>query len=74
LRAGGHAWPGGYPLFFITNDGCTLSFEAVLAKPREFFNDIWAHDRGRIAAVEINYEDAELTCAETGKPIPAAYT
>ena len=30
LRAGEYTFPGGYRLFFITNDGACLSFSAVL--------------------------------------------
>lgn len=29
LREGKYAFPGGYPLYFITPDGAALSFEAV---------------------------------------------
>jgi hypothetical protein len=34
LRAGPYAWPGGYPLYFLTIDGGTLSFAAVQAEVR----------------------------------------
>ena len=35
LRAGGFAWPGGYPLYFVTSDGGALSFATVrLSKMR----------------------------------------
>ena len=29
MRNGPYAWPGGYPLYFITSDGAALSFDAV---------------------------------------------
>ena len=29
LRAGAYAWPGGYPLYFLTSDGGALSFATV---------------------------------------------
>jgi len=35
LRAGPCAWPGGYPLYFITDDGEALSFETVRAEYRQ---------------------------------------
>ena len=35
-----YAWPGGYPLYFVTSDGAALSFEAVLANWR---NIVQAH-------------------------------
>lgn len=76
FRSGPYAWPGGYPLFFITADGAALSFEAAQECRHEILQAI-GHDDARsgwrIVAVEINYEDGELTCAHTGKPIPSAY-
>jgi len=75
LRAGPFAWPGGYPIFFITSDGAALSFEAVRAefKPivhamRQGLDDGW-----RVIAAEINWEDAQLTCDHTNQRIPSAY-
>lgn len=75
LRAGPWAWPGGYPLYFITSDGESLSFESVRENyyqcaysARYGIDDGW-----RIIGCEINYEDAELTCAHSGKPIESAY-
>jgi hypothetical protein len=76
LAAGPYAWPGAYPLYFITGDGEPLSFaaalaqkdkiEAALAKPG---SDI----RWQVTGIEINYEDASLYCNHTGKRIESAY-
>ena len=75
LRAGPYAWPGGYPLFFLTSDGEALSFETVRAEyaqvsraVRDKSNDGW-----RVVGCTINYEDAELTCAHSGNRIESAY-
>lgn len=75
LRAGGYAWPGGYPLYFITADGAALSFEAVRQEFRNVADDFMADASTgwRIVAVEVNWEDGELTCDHTGEPIPSAY-
>lgn len=76
LRNGKYAWPGGYPLYFVTSDGAALSFDAVRA---EWRNVVGAHLRNdtrggwHIAAVDTNWEDADLTCDHTGKRIEAAY-
>jgi hypothetical protein len=44
LRAGEYTFPGGYRLFFITNDGACLSFSSVLHNLQEIYysmmNDI----------------------------------
>lgn len=75
LRQGQYAWPGGYPLFFIMSDGSPLSFEAVRENFRLCVDALKRHldDGWRVAAVEINYEEPDLLCAHTGKPIDCAY-
>ena len=76
LRAGSAAWPGGYPLYFITADGGALSFESVRA---ELANVLWAIANNermggwRVVACAINYEDSDLTCDHSGKRIESAY-
>lgn len=75
LRSGPYAWPGGYPMYFITSDGAALSFQAVL---ENYCSVLWAmrqrvNDGWRVVAVDINWEDPELTCEHTGKRIPSAY-
>ena len=71
LRNGPYAWPGGYPMYFITSDGAALSFQAVrenycsvLWSMRKRMNDGW-----RVIAVDINWENRELTCDHTGERI-----
>lgn len=74
LRAGNSTDLGGYPLFFITQDGAALSFEAV----RENFEQVvwdYLHDAStgwRIVGCEVNYED-DITCNHNGLKIPSAY-
>ena len=75
LRNGPYAWSGGYPLYFITDDGDTLSFAAVREEWRAV---VWSHLIGmnggwHIQAVDINYEDDDLVCAHKGQHIPSAY-
>lgn len=75
LRQGDWAWPGGYPLHFITSDGAALSFEAVRENIKSV---IWsmrhgANDGWRVIGCEVNWEDSDMTCAHTGEPIPSAY-
>jgi hypothetical protein len=75
LRHGPYAWPGGYPLYFHTDDGAALSFEAVrdnlrlcLAAIQERSRDGW-----RVVGVAVNWEDSDLTCEQTGERIESAY-
>lgn len=79
LSNGPYAWPGGYPLFFVTEDGDAMSFEAVQENielvaratiSREMHH---AWHGWRVEAVDINWEDGDLYCCHTGKRIPSAY-
>lgn len=75
LRAGPYAWPGGYPLYFVTRDGAALSFEAVT---EQFLNVAWdflkdASTGWRIDGLATNEENGDLYCDHSGKKIPAAY-
>ncbi|TKW76784.1 MAG: hypothetical protein DI543_19145 [Bradyrhizobium icense] len=80
LAGGAFAWPGGYPLYFLMADGESLAFDvaglpdvaplirdAIIAGPHTG-NDDW-----RVVAVGVNWEDSEMTCVHTGRPIECAY-
>ena len=76
LRSGPYAWPGGYPLYFITNDGAALSFKTVRAEWREIVSAHLANDRRcgwLIVACDVNWEDDRLTDDHTGERIESAY-
>lgn len=75
MREGKYAWPGGYPLYFVMSDGDALSFEAAKAERRNILEAIHNRDGSgwRIVAVDVNWEDGELTCSHTGKRIESAY-
>jgi hypothetical protein len=75
LRSGPFAWPGGYPLFFVTSDGAALSFDAVRENIRSV---IWSirngvNDGWRVVGCDVNWEDFELFCDHTGNRIESAY-
>lgn len=75
LRAGDVAWPGGYPLYFVTRDGAALSFAAVRQQFASVADDFLSDSSSgwRVAAILINHEDPDLTCDHTGARIPSAY-
>jgi hypothetical protein len=75
MRIGPYAWPGGYPLYFITSDGAALSFDAAKAERRNILEAIRDKDNNgwRIVGMDINYEDGELYCEHTNERIPSAY-
>ena len=75
LRSGPFAWPGGYPLYFITDDCAALSFDAVSENLRSV---LWSirnevNDGWRVIGCDVNWEDASLYCDHTGKRIESAY-
>lgn len=75
MRDGKWAWPGGYPRYFICDDGEALSFEAAKENRRRILDSIanGIDDGWRIVAVDINWEDSDLICAHTNAPIESAY-
>lgn len=75
LRHGPHAWPGGYPLYFICSDGEALSFDACRANVGNVLDSILkdCRDGWRVVAMDVNWEDSDLTCSHTGKRIESAY-
>jgi hypothetical protein len=76
LRSGAYAWPGGYPIYFVTSDGAALSFGAVRAEWRNVVDAHLRNDKGcgwHIAGADINWEDSDLYCDHTGERIESAY-
>lgn len=75
LRAGDSAWPGGYPLYFITSDGGALSFDTVRDNLRAVLDSIKTRsgDGWRVVACEANWEDPDLYDDHTGERISSAY-
>ena len=75
LRNGKYAWPGGYPMYFLTSDGGALSFETVQAELASVVDSIrqYHSDGWRVIRCAINWEDAELTDDHSGELIESAY-
>lgn len=75
MRHGPYAWPGGYPYYFITNDGEALSFATARSERRLILEALRDHDNSgwRVVGMDINWEDSELTCSHTGERIESAY-
>jgi hypothetical protein len=75
LKNGPYAWPGGYPLFFITDDGAALSFDTVKAEIENVQHSIEteSNDGWRVVAVDVNWEDSNLLCDHSGQRIESAY-
>ena len=75
IRNGAYAWPGGYPLYFVTSDGAALSFSSARYNRRNILEAIAskASDGWRVVAIDTNWEDPDLRCDDTGERIESAY-
>jgi len=75
LRAGAYAWPGGYPLYFITSDGAALCFACGRKEAKYIMPAIAARDGSgwRVIACDTNLEDPTLDCDHCSKRIDSAY-
>jgi hypothetical protein len=76
LRNGEFAWPGGYQMYLITNDGQAMCFKCAIKNFRLVVSDWLSNcDTGwKIVGCEINYEDQDCICCNCNKQIPAAYS
>ena len=75
VRSGRYAWPGGYPKYFVMNDGEAMSFDAVQENFRLVLDSVKhkRNDGWRAVACDINWEDANLYCCDSGEKIESAY-
>jgi len=67
-----YAWPGGYPLFYVTSDGDLICPKCVNDSKNAFHTD-GEKDSWTLAAYDINYEDASLYCDVCCQRIESAY-
>ena len=75
VRSGRYSWPGGYPKYFVMNDGEAMSFDAVQENFRLVLDSV-KHKRTdgwQAVACEVNWEDADLYCCDSGEKIESAY-
>ena len=86
LERGAYAWPGGYPTYYVCEDGSVLSFESAYEN-RDLIceamqDDQFSHvtnnwqsmeEAWRVVAQEINWEDGNLICDHSNKRIESAY-
>lgn len=77
LRAGKYAWPGGYPTFFICNDGAALCHDCVRKEWRHVCEahliDGYRHGGWYVEACDVNWEDPNLWCDHCSTRIESAY-
>lgn len=71
-----YAWPGGYPMFAVADDGGALCKTCCLGEFRNIVHSIQTdcHDGWLIEAITINWEDGDLTCDHCNDYIESAYS
>jgi hypothetical protein len=67
-----YAWPGGYPIYYVTRDGGALCPDCV-NDPRNPVHDNGRNDGWLVDAYDVNYEQHDLMCDHCNKQIEAAY-
>lgn len=69
-----YAWPGGYPRFFLMEDGEPLCHKCGRDEWRAIIRNWKTPGSGwNIEACDINYEDTDLVCCNCNQPIESAY-
>jgi hypothetical protein len=68
-----YAWPGGYPLYYITADAGCLCPECAEMARREGLTNDRQDTQWYILAAEVNWEDASLYCDNCEERIESAY-
>ncbi len=71
-----YAWPGGYPIIYVTGDGGTLCNVCVSRNWKQIreATDSADHRSGwSLLGVEIHYEGPDEVCANCNREIPSAY-
>jgi hypothetical protein len=69
------AWPGGYPLFAIMDDGACICRECAKSEAKQIIRSTRDHARDgwECIGVDVNWEDTDSYCAHCNKPIESAY-
>lgn len=74
-HARAYAWPGEYPVYFVTSDGAALCPKCTTKERAQIFRSTHEHSRDgwAIEGADINWEDSSLYCDHCGERIESAY-
>ena len=75
IRHGPYSWPGGYPIYFVTEDGGALSYNTVKQEYKRILYSVRHNDNDgwRVIGADVNWEETELLDDHTGERIESAY-
>lgn len=71
-NAEAYAWPGGYPIFYLCDDGGILC-PSCCNTERELIDSAYPRDGWNVVGAGVNYEDPDMYCDHCGKRIDPAY-
>ncbi len=74
-KAIAYAWPGGYPVYYVTTDGGALCPKCMTAERAQIVRSTVErqHDGWALEGSDINWEDSQLYCDHCSKRIESAY-
>jgi hypothetical protein len=67
-----YSWPGGYPLYAVTNDGAAFCHGCCDIE-RKWIGTTTGSDGWCVIGMDINWESSELYCNHCGDRIEAAF-
>ena len=75
LDYGEYAFPGGYQMFMVAEDGSVICYDCSKDEKRAIASSILNHinDGWRIVGRDINYENPDLYCDNCGDKIKSSY-
>ena len=75
IRQGPYAWPGGYPMYMVCQDGAALCWDCVKENLKEILQAVRDQDRSgwNIDCSDINWEDTDMRCDHCNQQIESAY-
>lgn len=71
-----YAWPGGYPLYLVTDDCAALCCDCGKSEFRQIAHYTvkdWRGTGWNVIGTDINWEDESLYCDNCGNLIESAY-
>ena len=76
LHVSAYAWPGGYPTYFVTNDGGSLCPQCVRSERNRIVHatlTTYGDREWSLEGQDVNYEDDHLFCDHCARQIESAY-
>ena len=68
-----YAWPGGYPRYAVADDGGPICHHCCTDE-RESIATTTGKDGWCVIALDVNWEDPELSCSVCTRTIESAYS